>query len=265
MPEPGLTGAPAPGEPRRARRREPRRAIGREDGRSRLWRAFARPPRGQAVVACCWPWWASPGSPRCAPTTSTTPTPGCASRTSSTSSTAWPAPPSAPRPRSSAWRRPATTCVRHQRPRRPRSSGPQQVEVLSILAGTVPVPGPGVTIAIEEGSGEVRVGPFLDMVQALRTAGAEAMQINDEVRVVAQTSFEAARRRPLRRRPAPRGAVHPRRDRPPRQPGRRPAVPRRAAGPVRRGRRRADLRGGADRRRRDGPDPVGLTWPEAQQ
>ena len=28
------------------------------------------------------------------------------------------------------------------------------------------------------------------MVQALRTAGAEAMQINHEVRVVAQTSFE---------------------------------------------------------------------------
>jgi uncharacterized protein YlxW (UPF0749 family) len=28
------------------------------------------------------------------------------------------------------------------------------------------------------------------MVQALRTAGAEAMQINEEVRVVAQTSFE---------------------------------------------------------------------------
>ena len=29
------------------------------------------------------------------------------------------------------------------------------------------------------------------MVQALRTAGAEAMQINHEVRVVAQTSFES--------------------------------------------------------------------------
>ncbi len=66
----------------------------------------------------------------------------------------------------------------------------KQAQVLSILAGTVPVRGPGVTITVDEVSGQVRVGPFLDMVQALRTAGAEAMQINHEVRVVAQTSFE---------------------------------------------------------------------------
>jgi uncharacterized protein YlxW (UPF0749 family) len=66
----------------------------------------------------------------------------------------------------------------------------QQAQVLSILAGTVPVRGPGVTITIKEGDGEVEVGSFIDMVQALRTAGAEAMQINHEVRVVAQTSFE---------------------------------------------------------------------------
>ena len=65
-----------------------------------------------------------------------------------------------------------------------------QQQALSVLAGTVPVRGPGVTITIEEVEGQVEVGPFLDMVQALRTAGAEAMEINDEVRVVAQTSFE---------------------------------------------------------------------------
>jgi uncharacterized protein YlxW (UPF0749 family) len=66
----------------------------------------------------------------------------------------------------------------------------QQAQVLSILAGTVPVRGPGVTITIKEVSGHVRVGPFIDMIQALRTAGAESMQINHEVRVIAQTSFE---------------------------------------------------------------------------
>jgi len=66
----------------------------------------------------------------------------------------------------------------------------QEAQVLSILAGTVPVRGAGVTITIEEEDGSVGVGPFIDMVQALRTAGAEAMQINHEVRVVAQTSFE---------------------------------------------------------------------------
>ncbi len=70
----------------------------------------------------------------------------------------------------------------------------QQAQVLSVLAGTVPVTGPGVTITItfEEASGQVRVGPFIDMVQALRSSGAEAMQINDEVRVIAQTSFESS-------------------------------------------------------------------------
>ena len=66
----------------------------------------------------------------------------------------------------------------------------QQAQVLSVLAGTVPVRGPGVTITIDEVEGQVEVGPFIDMVQALRTAGAEAMQLNGEVRVVAQTSFE---------------------------------------------------------------------------
>jgi uncharacterized protein YlxW (UPF0749 family) len=68
----------------------------------------------------------------------------------------------------------------------------QQAQVLSILAGTVPVTGPGVRITIKEVSGQVEIGPFIDMVQALRTAGAEAMQINDELRVIAQTSFEDA-------------------------------------------------------------------------
>ncbi len=67
----------------------------------------------------------------------------------------------------------------------------QQAQVLSVLAGTVPVRGPGVTITIDGAPDEVGVGPFIDMVQALRSAGAEAMQVNGKVRVVAQTSFEA--------------------------------------------------------------------------
>jgi uncharacterized protein YlxW (UPF0749 family) len=67
----------------------------------------------------------------------------------------------------------------------------QQAQVLSVLAGTVPVEGPGVVITITEDEGRVEAGPFIDMVQALRSAGAEAMQVNGEVRVVAQTSFSA--------------------------------------------------------------------------
>ncbi len=38
----------------------------------------------------------------------------------------------------------------------------------------------------------MRLGSLLDVVQELRTVGAEAMQVNGEVRVVAQTSFEDA-------------------------------------------------------------------------
>jgi uncharacterized protein YlxW (UPF0749 family) len=65
-----------------------------------------------------------------------------------------------------------------------------EVDTLSIIAGTVAVTGPGVRITIKEVAGQVRVEPFIDMVQALRSAGAEAIQINGSVRVVASTSFE---------------------------------------------------------------------------
>lgn len=67
-----------------------------------------------------------------------------------------------------------------------------EADVLSILAGLVPVRGPGIRITITEETGRVRANTFLDMVQALRIASAEAMQINGQVRVVAQTSFSDA-------------------------------------------------------------------------
>ena len=63
-------------------------------------------------------------------------------------------------------------------------------DTLTIIAGTVPVTGPGLRISIKEVNGQVRVEPFIDMIQALRSAGAEAIQINGEVRVVASTSFQ---------------------------------------------------------------------------
>ncbi len=61
---------------------------------------------------------------------------------------------------------------------------------LGILAGLVAVTGPGIRITITEVSGQVRLGAILDTVQELRTIGAEAMQFNGQVRVVAQTAFE---------------------------------------------------------------------------
>jgi uncharacterized protein YlxW (UPF0749 family) len=67
-----------------------------------------------------------------------------------------------------------------------------RAETLDILAGTVPVTGPGLRITIEETDGTVDLGSLLDTIQELRTAGAEAMEFNDRVRVVAQTALEDA-------------------------------------------------------------------------
>ena len=57
-----------------------------------------------------------------------------------------------------------------------RSSRPT---TLAILAGLVPVTGPGIRITITEADGPVDVDTLLDTVQELRTAGAEAIQINE--------------------------------------------------------------------------------------
>jgi uncharacterized protein YlxW (UPF0749 family) len=65
----------------------------------------------------------------------------------------------------------------------------EEAETLSILAGLVPVTGPGIRVTITEGDTAVDADTMVDMIQELRTAGAESIQINGEVRVVASTSF----------------------------------------------------------------------------
>lgn len=66
----------------------------------------------------------------------------------------------------------------------------QDTATLNILAGGVPVHGPGIRITITaDTDSPVRVDSLLDTMQELRAAGAEAMEFNDEVRAVAQTSF----------------------------------------------------------------------------
>ena len=66
----------------------------------------------------------------------------------------------------------------------------QDTATLNILAGGVPVHGPGIRITITaDTESPVRVDSLLDTMQELRAAGAEAMEFNDEVRAVAQTSF----------------------------------------------------------------------------
>ncbi len=68
----------------------------------------------------------------------------------------------------------------------------QEAQTLSVLAGLVPVTGPGLRITIEETDQPVDIDTVLDTMQELRTAGAEAMEFNDEVRVIASTAFEDA-------------------------------------------------------------------------
>jgi uncharacterized protein YlxW (UPF0749 family) len=63
---------------------------------------------------------------------------------------------------------------------------------LGVLAGTLAARGPGVRITVTVPDSHLSLNYLLDGVEELRDAGAEAMEINDSVRVVAQTSFEAA-------------------------------------------------------------------------
>lgn len=66
----------------------------------------------------------------------------------------------------------------------------ERLDTLSIIAGLVPVTGPGVRIRIEEQDGRVTLTSLLDLVQELRTADAEAMEFNDTYRLAANSSFE---------------------------------------------------------------------------
>jgi uncharacterized protein YlxW (UPF0749 family) len=65
-----------------------------------------------------------------------------------------------------------------------------QAATLGILAGTVPAEGPGVRVTVtDEGTG-VGTNQLIDGLQELRDAGAEVIELNDKVRVVASTSLE---------------------------------------------------------------------------
>ncbi len=69
----------------------------------------------------------------------------------------------------------------------------QSLDDLEVLAGMVPVTGPGVTIEILDPEGRVGWDSVLDLVQELRDAGAEAIAIGD-VRVIASTWFGPSQR-----------------------------------------------------------------------
>jgi uncharacterized protein YlxW (UPF0749 family) len=65
----------------------------------------------------------------------------------------------------------------------------EQVQILGILAGTIPAQGPGVRITITDPSNAIGSSTLLNALEELRDAGAEAIELNDSVRVVAQTAL----------------------------------------------------------------------------
>ncbi|UJH71120.1 DUF881 domain-containing protein [Ornithinimicrobium sp. INDO-MA30-4] len=67
----------------------------------------------------------------------------------------------------------------------------QRLESYQILAGTVPVSGEGVTITVIDPDGELTTTTMIDLIQELRDAGSEAIQIGP-ARVVASSWFGVA-------------------------------------------------------------------------
>lgn len=64
----------------------------------------------------------------------------------------------------------------------------EQLTALEILAGTSPAHGPGVVVRIADPNRALRYDTFVDIVQELRDAGAEAIAINEH-RVGVQSAF----------------------------------------------------------------------------
>lgn len=62
--------------------------------------------------------------------------------------------------------------------------------VLGILAGTLPAVGPGVVVIVEDPEQSIGIDQMLNGIEELRNAGAEAIEINDSARVVADTALE---------------------------------------------------------------------------
>ena len=68
-----------------------------------------------------------------------------------------------------------------------RAARKREASMLALLDGTVAVQGPGVQIRIDDPRHAVTSATILNAIEELRDAGAEAIQINGEVRVVART------------------------------------------------------------------------------
>jgi uncharacterized protein YlxW (UPF0749 family) len=70
-----------------------------------------------------------------------------------------------------------------------RQEAEKHLSELSILAGTAPAQGPGIRMRIADPKAAVDAGVLLDAVEEMRDAGAEVIEVNNTIRVVASTWF----------------------------------------------------------------------------
>ena len=68
-----------------------------------------------------------------------------------------------------------------------RAEANRRLDELQIIAGTVPVYGSGIRITIEDPEGKASPELLLDALEELRDAGAEVIEINDQIRVTTST------------------------------------------------------------------------------
>lgn len=64
----------------------------------------------------------------------------------------------------------------------------RNAQVQAVLAGTVPVQGPGIDLIVHEVAEPIQAGAWVNLVEELRNAGAEAIQI-DNLRVGVSSAF----------------------------------------------------------------------------
>ena len=186
--------------------------------------AAARAARSSS--RCCWRWSASPPSPRCAPPTVDDTYAGLREQDLIDVLNGLAGTTQRAEPRSPGSSAPATTCARAPAlAQAALAQAQQQADTLASWPALVPVTGPGHPGHHHRGRRHGRRRQLLDMIEELRTAGAEAIEINGEVRVVAQTSFEDADGGILVDGQLVDRAVRHRRDRRPEHPGRRPRLP----------------------------------------
>ncbi len=70
-----------------------------------------------------------------------------------------------------------------------REEAEKRTEELAILAGTAPAEGQGIRMRVADPASKVDANVLLDAVEERRDAGAEAIEVNDTIRVVASTWF----------------------------------------------------------------------------